>query len=70
MLQVLQIRYAVEKTRDTALHYPLRQLMGVQYEGQYPGLKKCSKTILNEEIQEAEHDPVRRMSSSPRRSPC
>lgn len=46
--------------RDTALYYPLRNLVGVRIEGLWPGLKKLAAAVLNEDMHAAgiAHDPV------------
>ena len=60
--QALQIRLPQERTRDTALCYPLRRDMGVKREGEYPALKAVGKKVLGVEIQKegdvGGHDPV------------
>lgn len=58
-LAAVQHRHVYEDVRDTALYYPLRERMGVVYEGQYPSLRSLSQAILGREIQCAEHCPVR-----------
>lgn len=58
----MQIRLPLERTRDTALYYPLREQMGIKREGQYPALRIIAKKVLDKEIQEkgkGGHDPVR-----------
>lgn len=47
--------------RDTALYYPLRNLVGVRSEGIWPSLKKLAAAVLNEDMHAAgiAHDPVR-----------
>lgn len=47
--------------RDTALYYPLRNLVGVRSEGIWPSLKKLAAAVLNEDMHAAGigHDPVR-----------
>lgn len=47
--------------RDTALYYPLRNLVGVRIEGLWPSLKKLAAAVLNEDMHAAgiAHDPVR-----------
>ncbi|WWC88974.1 uncharacterized protein L201_003889 [Kwoniella dendrophila CBS 6074] len=65
-LAALNYRHPYELFRDTALYYPLRKLMGIKREGEFPSLKKLSKEILNLDIQtETEnsgkgcgHDPI------------
>ena len=60
--QALQIRLPQERTRDTALYYPIRRDMGVKREGEYPALKVVGKKVLGVEIQKegdvGGHDPV------------
>ncbi len=58
-LQVLKLRLPLERTRDTALYYPLRSALGVAREGEFPGLKKLSLEVLDDVIQEDVHSPVR-----------
>ncbi|WVF71105.1 hypothetical protein IAT40_005902 [Kwoniella sp. CBS 6097] len=60
-LKALNHRHPYESFRDTVLYLPLRQLVGVTREGEYPSLKKLSKEILGIDIQASEgrgHDPV------------
>lgn len=48
-------------TRDTALYYPLRNLVGVRNEGVWPSLRKLAAAVLNEDMHAVgtAHDPVR-----------
>ena len=36
--------------RDTALYYPLRNLVGVRNEGVWPSLRKLAAAVLNEDM--------------------
>lgn len=47
--------------RDTALYYPLRNLVGVKNEGVWPSLRKLAAAVLNEDMHAVgtAHDPVR-----------
>lgn len=47
--------------RDTALYYPLRNLVGVRNEGVWPSLRKLAAAVLNEDMHAVgiAHDPVR-----------
>jgi hypothetical protein len=63
--QVTKHRHRYEDVRDTALFYPLRELVDVYYEGQYPGLRTLASRLLGQEIQKGHgHCPVS-LSSSP-----
>ncbi|CAD6586103.1 MAG: hypothetical protein TREMPRED_004333 [Tremellales sp. Tagirdzhanova-0007] len=57
-LAYIQHRHPYESVRDTSLYIPLRQLVGVQREGEYPSLKKLAAKVLDQVIQAGEHDPV------------
>ncbi|WVQ99757.1 hypothetical protein IAU59_006899 [Kwoniella sp. CBS 9459] len=60
-LAAISHRQPYELFRDTALYFPLRQLVGVTKEGEYPSLKKLSKAVLGVNIQADDgngHDPV------------
>ena len=52
-------RHPYEDFRDTSLYYPLRKRLGIEREGEYPGLKKLYKEVFGEEIQTDIHCPVR-----------
>lgn len=59
-IQALKIRLPVERTRDTALYYPIRHRMQVHKEGQYPALVKVARDVLGRDIQMGDkgHSPV------------
>ena len=57
---MIQHRHPYEDVRDTSLYYPIRQLVNVKREGEYPGLKTLATKILNRDIQKGEHCPVSR----------
>ncbi|KAH8077440.1 ribonuclease H-like domain-containing protein [Filobasidium floriforme] len=59
-LAALKIRLPVERTRDTALYYPIRHRMQVLKEGQDPALVKVAKDVLGRDIQMGDegHSPV------------
>lgn len=46
--------------RDTALYYPLRNLVDVRNEGVWPSLRKLAAAVLNEDMHAVgtAHDPV------------
>ncbi|ORX35555.1 ribonuclease H-like domain-containing protein [Kockovaella imperatae] len=57
-LSWVQHRHPYEDVRDTCLYYPLRKSIGVEREGEYPGLKKLYLKAFGEEIQKDIHCPV------------
>lgn len=60
-LQVIGHRHQYEMMRDTALYYPLRNLVDVRNEGVWPSLRKLAAAVLNEDMHAVgtAHDPVR-----------
>ncbi|OWT38207.1 hypothetical protein C362_04074 [Cryptococcus neoformans Bt1] len=59
-LAVIGHRHQYEMMRDTALYYPLRNLVGVRNEGVWPSLRKLAAAVLNEDMHAVgtAHDPV------------
>ncbi|KAK8864716.1 hypothetical protein IAR55_001970 [Kwoniella newhampshirensis] len=58
-LKAIQHRHPYEDFRDTALYYPLRRLVGVNREGEYPSLKSLAAKVLGREIHNGfGHDPA------------
>ncbi|KAL0247287.1 hypothetical protein I308_104323 [Cryptococcus tetragattii IND107] len=59
-LAVIGHRHQYEMMRDTALYYPLRNLVGVRIVGLWPSLKKLAAAVLSEDMHAAgiAHDPV------------
>ncbi|KAK1923950.1 ribonuclease H-like domain-containing protein [Papiliotrema laurentii] len=51
-------RHTYEDVRDTSLYYPLRAVLGIGREGEYPSLKRLYKEVFGTEIQVDTHDPV------------
>ena len=57
-LAYISHKHKYEDVRDTSLYYPIRRRMGVEREGEYPGLKKMYKLVFDTDIQVDVHDPV------------
>ncbi|ORY26330.1 ribonuclease H-like domain-containing protein [Naematelia encephala] len=57
-LNAIQHRHPYEDVRDTSLFYPLRAVLNVTREGEYPSLKRLCKEVLHKEIQYGQHCPV------------